>query len=186
MTRITPLSISTAPATSKPLLEKAQAAYSFLPNLLGNMAHAPALLEGYMMVATIFKKTSFTDTEQQIVLMSNNLLNGCKYCMAAHTTIAQGAGVPDDIIKALRTNAVISDPKLEALRQFSLSMNATRGNPDKAQVEAFLAAGYTEQNILEVILGTAMKTLSNYTNHVSETPVDDAFSDNAWSVEMAQ
>ena len=186
MTLITPLSIDTAPDASKPLLEKAKAAYSFLPNLLGNMAHAPALLEGYIMVATIFKKTSFSATEQQIVLMSNNLLNGCKYCMAAHTTISKGAGVPDDVIEALRTNTAISDPKLEALRQFSLTMNVTRGNPEKAHVEAFLAAGYTEQNILEVILGTAMKTLSNYTNHVSETPVDDAFADNAWSLDMAQ
>ena len=186
MTLIAPLSIDDAPDASKPLLEKAQAAYSFLPNLLGNMAHAPALLEGYMMVATIFKKTSFTATEQQVVLMSNNLLNGCKYCMAAHTTISKGAGVPADVIEALRTNTAINDPKLEALRQFSQTMNVTRGNPETTHVEAFLAAGYTEQNILEVILGTAMKTMSNYTNHVSDTPVDDAFADNAWSVDMAQ
>ena len=186
MAPITPLSIDTAPDASKPLLEKAKAAYSFLPNLLGNMAHAPALLEGYMMVATIFKKTSFTDTEQQIVLMSNNLLNGCKYCMAAHTTIAQGAGVADDVIEALRTNTPIKDPKLEALRQFSQVMNISRGNPRPNDLKAFLAAGYTEANILEVILGTAMKTLSNYTNHLSETPVDDAFADNAWSADMAQ
>ena len=98
MKAITPLSIENAPEGSKGIMEMATKKYSFLPNLLGNMAHAPALLKGYATLSGIFGETSFSPTEQQIVLMSNNLLNGCKYCMAAHTTIAQGQGVADDVI----------------------------------------------------------------------------------------
>ena len=100
--------------------------------------------------------------------------------MAAHTTIAQGQGVPDDVIAALRDNTPIADAKLEALRQFSQVINISRGNPRAVDTKAFLAAGYSEANILEVILGTALKVMSNYTNHVAKTPVDDNFAGNAW------
>ncbi len=180
MTTLTPLSVDAAPEGSKAIMQMATQKYSFLPNLLGNMAHAPALLEGYATLSGIFGKTSFSPTEQQIVLMSNNVLNGCKYCMAAHTTIAQGQGVPDDVIAALRDNTPIADAKLEALRQFSQVINISRGNPRAVDTKAFLAAGYSEANILEVILGTALKVMSNYTNHVAKTPVDDNFAGNAW------
>ena len=101
--------------------------------------------------------------------------------MAAHTTIAQGQGVAGDVIEALRNDTPIEDAKLEALRQFSHVINESRGNPSGAQTEAFLAAGYNEANILEVILGTALKVMSNYTNHVTETPVDDNFAANSWT-----
>lgn len=179
-------SIETAPEAAKPFLEGAKNAYSFVPNLLGNMATAPALLEGYITLAGIFDKTDLSETERQIILMTNNRLNGCTYCMAAHTTISQMAKVPADVIEALRSNTPIADPKLEALRTFAAIVNETKGWPSKTQVSAFLAAGYTEQTVLEVILGTSLKVLSNYTNHVTETKVDDAFAPNAWAPEQAK
>ena len=107
--------------------------------------------------------------------MTNNRLNGCVYCMAAHTAISQMAGVKADVIEALRNNTPIADAKLEALRTFAAVINESRGWPSDAQVEAFLKAGYTQQNVLEVILGTSLKVMSNYTNHVAETAVDNAF-----------
>ena len=176
--------IESAPAASRPILEGAKNAYSFVPNLLGNMAAAPALLEGYMTLAGIFDKTDLSETERQIILMTNNRLNGCAYCMAAHTTISQMANVPASIIAALRNNTPIADEKLEALRTFAAAVNQTRGWPSNDQVEAFLAAGYTQQTILEVILGTSLKVMSNYTNHIAETKVDDAFASNAWSADQ--
>jgi alkylhydroperoxidase family enzyme len=91
------------------------------------------------------------------------------------------AGVPEDVITALRTGSPIADPKLEALRKFAIVINESRGWPSDAQIEAFLAAGYTRQTMLEVILGTALKVLSNYTNHVADTVLDDAFVPNAWT-----
>ena len=147
------------------------------------MAEAPALLEGYMTLAGIFDKTSFSETERQIVLMTNNRLNGCTYCMAAHTTISQMKGVPNDVIQSLRDNTPIADAKLEALRQFAEQVNVSRGWPNDDDVRAFVAAGYGQQQILEVVLGTGLKVLSNYTNHVADTPVDTAFAKNAWSEE---
>lgn len=186
MAEFTTHTIATAPEAAKPLLEKAQKTYGFVPNLLRTMAEAPAMLQGYMTLAGIFDQTGLTETERQIILMTNNRLNGCTYCMAAHTSLSQMAKVPADIIDALRTGARIADEKLEALRTFAAIVNETRGWPSDAQVEAFLAAGYTRQTVIEVILGTSLKVLSNYTNHVATTELDTVFAGNAWSPELVQ
>jgi uncharacterized peroxidase-related enzyme len=181
MTTFTTHSQQTAPQAAQPLLQKAKDAFSFVPNLLGTMAEAPALLEGYMTLADIFGKTDLSETERQIILMTNNRLNGCQYCMAAHTSISQMAGVKADVIEALRTNTAINSPKLEALRIFAAVINESRGWPNGEQVAAFIGAGYSQKSVLEVILGTSLKTMSNYTNHIAQTTLDDAFAGNAWS-----
>ncbi len=180
MTTFTTHSQQTAPQAAQPFLQKAEEAYSFVPNLLGTMAEAPALLEGYMALSDIFGKTDLSETERQIILMTNNRLNGCKYCMAAHTSISQMAGVNEDVVEALRANTAINNPKLEALRLFTAVINKSRGWPSEVQVAAFISAGYSQKNVLEVILGTSLKTMSNYTNHIAETKLDDAFAVNAW------
>lgn len=173
--------LESAPADAKPIMQAALKGYGFVPNLYATMAEAPTILEGYTTLATIFGKTALSETERQIILMTNNRLNGCAYCMAAHTTLSQMAGVPEDVVEALRNDTPIGDTKLEALRQFAIVINESRGWPTEQQVERFLQAGYTRQTVLEVILGTALKTMSNYTNHVAETDLDPAFSKNAWS-----
>ena len=179
-------SIDTAPAAALPILQASLKSYGFVPNLYATMAEAPSLLEGYTTLSTIFGATDLSETERQIILMTNNRLNGCTYCMAAHTTLSQMAGVADDVIAALRNNTLIADRKLEALRQFSIVVNDSRGWPSDADIDAFLAAGYSRQTVLEVIVGTALKVLSNYTNHVADTALDDAFRANAWAAPAAQ
>lgn len=181
MTDFTRHTVETAPATAKPILEGAQKGLGFIPNLYATMAEAPSLLNAYAQVGELLNKSSFSATELQVVLMTNNRLNGCDYCMAAHTTISQGSGVPADVIEALRSGTPIADGKLEALRQFAVVVNETRGYPTQADIDAFFAAGYAQQQVLEVILGTAFKVLSNYTNHVATTPLDAAFQPNAWT-----
>ncbi len=171
----------TAPEDAKPLLAKAQSAYGFVPNLLATMATSPQLLEAYMAVVGILGKSSFAETERQIVMMTNSRLNGCDYCMAAHTTLSQMAKVDAGIIEALRTGSAIADPKLEALRKFAAIVNETRGWPEKSDVQDFLSAGYTEEAVMNVVLATAFKVMSNYTNHIAKTPVDAAFAPNAWT-----
>lgn len=178
--------VETAPE-SKGLMERAEQAFGFVPNLLGVMAGSPALLEGYMTLSNIFDKTDLSPAERQIILMVNNRLNGCTYCMAAHTKIAEAQGVHADIIEALRNGAELSDPKLEALRVFAINVNESRGWPQQSDIDDLLAAGYTNRTILEVILGTSLKTMSNYTNHIANTPLDAAFAAAEWSpAELAE
>lgn len=175
----------TAPQDSKPLLAGIEKAYGFIPNISSVTAESPVALEAYGAIAGIFEKSEFSATEKQIILMTNNRLNGCKYCMAAHSTISHMQGVPADAIETLRTGSKFSNPKLEALRVFAAEVNIQRGDVTPAQIKLFLSAGYTKAHILEVIVGTAMKVLTNYTNHVAETPVDGAFHANVWQAEAA-
>tara|TARA_R110002073_G_scaffold141970_3_gene293234 strand:+ start:14155 stop:14742 length:588 start_codon:yes stop_codon:yes gene_type:complete len=169
---------------SKPLLEESKKAYGFVPNLHAVMAESPALLEAYRTVAEVFdNKTDLSPTERQVIAMTNNRLNGCTYCMAAHTSIMQGLNVDEDVITSLREGTPIADPKLEALRVYAEKVNLSRGWPDESDIEALLAAGYTKQTVFDVIVGTAFKVLSNYTNHVAQTPLDKAFAKNQWSAD---
>lgn len=176
-----PLHTAETAPDAKALIANAEKAFGFLPNLLATMAEAPALLEGYMTLAAIFDKSDLSPTERQIILMVNNRLNGCTYCMAAHTAIAKAQGVPNDAIDSLRNGTELSDPKLEALRVFAVKINESRGWPEQGDIDALLSAGYTERTVLEVILGTAVKVMSNYTNHIAGTPLDSAFSSVEWT-----
>lgn len=176
-----PLHTSETAPDAKTLIANAERAFGFLPNLLATMAEAPALLEGYMTLASIFDKSDLSPTERQIILMVNNRLNGCTYCMAAHTAISKSQGVPDDVVASLRDGSALTDPKLEALRVFAVTINESRGWPEQSDIEALLSAGYTERTVLEVILGTAVKVMSNYTNHIASTPLDNAFSAVEWT-----
>jgi uncharacterized peroxidase-related enzyme len=181
MTEFTIHTPETAPAGSKDLLNGVKNAYGFLPNLMAVFAESPVALEAYATLSGIFEKSQLSTTEQQIILMTNNRLNNCTYCMSAHTTISQMQGVSQDVIDALRDGTALADSKLEALRIFAAKVNVTRGDYLQADLDAFLSAGYTKENLLEVIVGTSLKVLSNYTNHIASTPVDDAFQANAWS-----
>lgn len=173
---------NTAP-DAKDLLDGAKKAYGFVPNLMGTMAEAPALLESYIAVSKIFDKTDLTPTERQVILMANNRLNGCTYCMGAHSAIAQMQGVPADVIESLRNGTPITDSKLEALRTFAIKINESRGWPEQSDLDALFAAGYSKRTVLEVVLGTSLKVMSNYTNHITSTPLDEQFAGAAWAPE---
>ena len=176
--------IDSAPDASKPTLETVSKSMGFIPNLMATMAESPVMVESYLTMMGLFDKTRLSETERQIILMTNNRLNGCTYCMAAHTAVSKMAGVDDDVIDALRSGSPIDDPKLEALRVFATIIHQTRGRPTEDQIESFIAAGYTKQTILEVIVGTALKVLSNYTTPIASPKLDNAFTPMAWSKDM--
>lgn len=175
----------TAPEASQPILEDAANKIGFLPNLLGGLAEAPATLEGYLALSGILDKSSLTPTETQIVLIAISVENDCHYCVSAHSTIAGMQKVPEEVIAALRDDRSIADPRLEALRQFTLTLLRKRGWASDDEVQAFLAAGFNRQQVLEVVLGIAFKTISNYANHLIDTPTDAAFAARDWPVAEA-
>ncbi len=88
--------------------------------------------------------------------------------------------VPTAVTDAIREGAPIPDSQLAALSQFTQVMVAKRGLPSRAEVDDFLAAGYSERQILEIVLAIAVKTLSNYANHLFHTPLDEVFAARAW------
>lgn len=181
MTEFTLHDKNTAPEGSRPLLENSEQAFGMIPGLHAVMAEAPGLLEGYQQLHRLFTETSFDATEQTVVWQTINVEHACHYCVPAHTAIAKMTDVPDEVTEALRDETPLPTAKLEALRDFTLSVVRDRGNVDEAAVQRFLDAGYTKRNILEVVLGVSQKVMSNYTNHLADTPIDKPFQQFEWS-----
>lgn len=173
--------IETAPEAAKPLLEAARKSFGMVPNLHRVLAEAPAALEAYGTLWGLFDRSSFTPAERQVIYLTSNFENECRYCMAGHTVLAKAAGVPAEAIEALREGKPLADAKLEALHAFTRTVVVNRGWVPQEGLEAFLAAGYTRQQVLEVILGVAVKVISNYTNHLAETPLDPFMKDTVWA-----
>ncbi len=169
-----------APEASRPLLEKSIKDFGMVPNLHAVMADSPELLEGYQKLHQLFLASSFDADEKTVVWQTINVEHGCHYCVPAHTAIAKQMGVSDEISEALRNESPLPSDKLEALRRFTLEVVRTRGNPSEDQVLRFYDAGYSKQNVLEVVLGLAQKVMSNYTNHLADTPVDEPFKRFDW------
>ena len=181
MSDFTKHTLETAPEASKPLIERSIATFGRLPGLHSVMAESPELLETYQTAHALFQKTSFNAEELTVVWQTINVENECHYCVPAHTGIAHMMKVDPAIIDALRNETPLADPKLEALRSFTLSVVRDRGFLDDATVSAFLEAGYTRKNMLEVVLGYSQKIMSNYVNHMAQTPVDSVFEKFAWT-----
>ena len=178
-----PITIEAASDSVKGTLEQQQANFGFLPNMYQTMANAPALLKTYLFGYEQFRKeTEFNSCEQEVIFMVISRENGCEYCVGAHSFIADNmSGVPEHVTNAIRDGNSIDDPKLQALETFTKRLLNTRGVPSQPEVETFKAAGFTERQILEIILAISIKTLSNYSNHVCQPELDDVFSTRAWS-----
>ncbi|MCA9675130.1 MAG: carboxymuconolactone decarboxylase family protein [Myxococcales bacterium] len=169
-------------ADARGRLESVRARYGFVPNLFRVFANAPAAIDAYVAVADAFGRTSLSATERNLILLAVSRANACHYCVAVHSTVADMQHDDAETTARLRDGRPLDDPRLEALRRLAEAMTRTRGHAD-AEVAAFLAVGYTPRQLLEVLVGVTLKTLSNYANHLALTPVDAAFAARAWSGE---
>lgn len=180
MTTLKIHNIETAPEGGKTLLEQSQKAYGMIPGLHGVLAGAPKILEAYQTLHQLFTESSLNDEELTVVWQTINVEHECHYCVPAHTGIAKMMKVDDNITEALRNKTPLENAKLEALRTMTLSIVRNRGNVSQEDLDAFYAAGYGEAQVLEIILGLSQKTISNYVNHIANTPVDKGFEKFAW------
>lgn len=170
----------TAPEESKNLLEQAQKKYGFLPNLLGALAESGPALEAYGSLGEILGKSSFIAQEQQILFLAFSYENDCHYCMAAHSGIAKMTDLNEETINALRTGGQLPNEKHNTLAEFARKLVKERGWVNADDIDAFLAVGFTKANVFDAIVALSMKTISNYANHVIETPVDPPFKQFEW------
>ncbi|MBZ0112978.1 MAG: carboxymuconolactone decarboxylase family protein [Thermoanaerobaculia bacterium] len=171
---------TSAPEASKALLTDSKKSYGMIPGLHAVMAEAPGLLEAYKTLHELFASSTFDKDETTVIWQSVNVEHGCHYCVPAHTGIAKMMRVDDGITEALRNETALPNARLEALRTFTLNVVRGRGNVDDSAVQDFLDAGFSKRQILEVVLGVTQKVMSNYTNHLANTPVDASFRKFEW------
>ncbi|WP_133493374.1 carboxymuconolactone decarboxylase family protein [Alcanivorax sp. 24] len=177
-----PVNLDTSDDQARPLLETAQKNLGFVPNMYQGMAIAPGMLSTYLHGYDQFRRHSdFQPAEQEVVLLTISRYNGCDYCMAAHSMIAEKVSqVPEPVLEAIRNRQPIPDPRLAALSRFVERMIDSRGLPTREDVAAFLEASFEEQHILQIVLAIAVKTLSNYGNHLNHPELDPAFAGHRW------
>lgn len=168
-------------------LESIQKGLGFIPNMYANMANSPSALETYGVGYNFFRRDSgFAPAEQEVVFLTISHENGCEYCMAAHSMVGEKmSGVPAPVLDALRAGLPLPDARLQALSVFTRVMVASRGRPARRDLQLFLAAGFSERQVLEIILAIAVKTISNYSNHVFHTDVDPVFAAYRWETPKA-
>ncbi|MEM8562467.1 MAG: carboxymuconolactone decarboxylase family protein [Pseudomonadota bacterium] len=181
MTDFTYFNEDDAPFASKPLMQKSRAAFGMLPNLHKILAGAPITYEAYLTTFDLFfNQSSFTRLEAQVVFMTANVHNRCHYCTAGHSMGMSMEEMPEGVICDLRDNNELEDPKLRALQQFVIALLDNRGHINEAQMQQFLDAGYSKTQALEVLCGLASKLISNFTNAMAKTDLDDPMQAFQW------
>lgn len=173
MSRIDIQSIESAHPDVKPRLASAQNAGGFVPNLLGVLGNAPSAIEAYQTVGGINAQSGLSAAEIEVVQITAAVENGCGFCTAGHTKIANNKLRMDEpVVDALRAGTALPDSKLNALAQFTRQVIAKRGAVSDDELATFLDAGYTQANALEAILGVSLATLCNYANNLAHTPIN--------------
>lgn len=180
MTRFTIHTPADAPEGARDTLEQVQQGYGFIPNVVGIMGASPALVKAYTTLSKLLGETNFTAAEQQVAILSVSYANGCDYCMAAHSMSAEKTGVDAKVIEALRAGQPLPDERLDALSRFIQALVKKQGWVDEGDLKAFHDAGFGQEHVLDAIMAVGMKTLSNYTNHIAQTPLDEVFADKEW------
>jgi AhpD family alkylhydroperoxidase len=177
MTQFTLYSVETAPEGSHDKLAEVTKAWGFTPKLHAMLAESPVALKAYDQLFGLVAESTLTTVEQQVAYQAINVFHGCEYCTAGHTYLSRNVGVPEDAIQALRNETPIADARLQALRIFAETVVRERGFASDAAIDAFINAGFTRANVLEVVTIIATKTISNYTNHLTKTPKEDFMAD---------
>jgi alkylhydroperoxidase family enzyme len=128
------------------------------------------------------RQSKLSQVEREVVGLTVSWENSGAYAMAAHSTFAQRAGAGDEVLSALRSGDDIPDARLQALQEFTRTLLRERGHVDDDGIAALLEAGYSKEQLLEVITQVAYTTLAHLVANVAETPVDKAFEPQAWTV----
>ena len=175
----------TAPEASRATLESTAKKYGFVPNLYGVLAGSPAAVQAYAGINKALEQSALSPVEQQVVALTVSTTNDCAYCVGAHSTVAQMIHMPEQILAELRDQRDLSDTKLNALRLLVVSVLHHRGWVPEEDLNQFAAAGYAERQLLDVLTIVALKTLSNYVNHIAHTPLDVQFAAQSWKSQVA-
>ncbi|PTR44855.1 putative peroxidase-related enzyme [Rhodococcus sp. OK611] len=170
----------TAPGAARPTMATIEGKFGFLPAPVALMSESPELLQAFTRSNALFERSTLTELEREVLVLTIATRNECHVCVALHTASLTRAAAPEQLVQDLRSRQPLSDPRLEAIRRFTLEVLDAAGGVDEAQMQAFLDHGFTRRNALEVVLGVGTYTLSTFANRMTEAPLDPPFAPFAW------
>jgi uncharacterized peroxidase-related enzyme len=181
MTGFTIKTTANAPAASRDILSAIEGGLGFVPNVYGLFASAPASLIGLAGLNQAFDQTSFSPAEREIISLTTSVYNQCPYCVAGHSVFALQCGADAETVAAIRAGGLSSNPRFQALGKITRTVLENKGAIGAADIRPFLNAGFHASQILELLLGIAGKTMTNFASKIARIPLDAEFADQAWS-----
>ena len=172
--------IASAPESSKPGLEQLRQAFGVTPNIAAAIANSPKLLNSLVGVFEQVHSSSLTEQEIQIVLLTDAVANSCAYAVAFHTTLALQQGIHPEQTAAIRERRVPTDKRFAALSILAKTLIEKRGHLSGQELDSFIAAGFTSEQVLEVIAIVAASTITNYAGTIADPPLENLFRQHAW------
>ena len=173
MSRIAiPADIASAPAAAQPLLQAVNQQLGSVPNLFRLVAISPAALEGYLGMSGALGKGSLPAPTRERIALAVAEINGCSYCLSAHTYLGKHLAKLDDAELAANRSGTSNDPKAAAAVRFAAKVAHARGHVGDEDVQAVRMAGYSDEQIVEIVQHVALNTWTNYINEVARTEVD--------------
>ena len=168
----TPASIEAAPLAAQPLLEAVKKQLGIVPNLFRLVSNSPAALEGYLGLSGALGKGSLPAPTRERIALAVAEINGCDYCLSAHTYIGKNMAKLDDTEITANRSGASNDPKADAAMRFAAKVVRERGHVNDDDVRAVKLAGYDDAQIIEIVLHVALNTWTNYINNVAQTVID--------------
>jgi uncharacterized peroxidase-related enzyme len=173
MSRIAiPATIDAAPAASQPLLEAVKAQLGVAPNLFRLVSLSPAALEGYVGLSGALAKGALPAPTRERIALAVAELNGCDYCLSAHTYLARHLAKLDDAEITANRSGASNDPKADAAVRFAAKVTQGRGRIDDADLQAVRVAGYDDAQVIEIVQHVALNVWTNYINTIAQTDID--------------
>lgn len=171
----------TAPDAARRVLAATEKKLGYLPVAVARLAESPQLLDGFLKLTAMFDTTSLDPVARETVIMTMATHNECHLCVAMHTAALGRLGADQALVTALREGKPLPDERLQALRDFTLTVLATKGDVPGDDLSAFVAAGFTTRQALEVVLGIGAYTLSTFANRLTRAPLDEPLRPFAWA-----
>ena len=172
--------VASAPEGSKLALEQLQQAFGALPNIAAVIANSPKLVNSLVGVFQQVHSSSLTEPEIQIVLLTDAVTNSSTYAVAFHTALALQQGVSSEETSAVRERSVPADKRFAALSILAQTLIEKRGHLSDQELDSFISAGFTKEQVLEVIAIVAASTITNYAGTIANPPLEDPFRQYAW------
>lgn len=172
MPRIPTHDIASAPEKARPLLEAVNKQIGRVPNIFGTIANSPAALEGYLAMSGALSKGVLPAATRERIALAIAQVNGCGYCLSAHTFFGRNAAKLDDAEITANRNGASNDARADAAVRFAVKVALERGAVSAADVETVKAAGYDDAQVVEIVQHVALNTFTNYFNEVFQTEID--------------
>ena len=168
--------IESAPPGARRAMAATAKHLGYLPAATARWASSPQLLDGFQRLTALFDATTLDPVAREVVIITIATRNGCHLCVAMHTARLTALRADACLIAALRGGQELADPRLDAVREFTLRVLDTAGDVGEPALRAFLGQGFTERNALEVVLGIGTYVMSTLANRLTGAPVDDQLS----------